>query len=198
MDALFNDFIEAQTNEIGYLLASTISPVPPKNDPGRLYALRRSGSEHAMSQDLSYKLQYNPGLRLDKDELKAWMDIYAAYFAFVARLLVAEETQNASNGQNANWVEVYNAWKGVVNVLLKAYLESILDAWTIPCLYTAGKYLRIFAIKADDVASSLRESGAIVASYEEEESDGGKNENLEDAARQINRIFSVCNGDRYV
>lgn len=198
MDTIFRDFVEAQNNQIGYLLASTISPEPPKNDPGRLYAFNRSSNEATISTDLRYKLQYNPGLQLDGDETKFWQDIYTLYYKFVARLLSAEEAQNT--GEKAKWTDVYNAWKAVVNALLQGYIQSVLEAWTLPCLYVAGKYLRIFAIKADDAANSLRDSGIIMTTMVEDDAqdEGNKHENLEDAARQINRIFSICNGDRYV
>jgi hypothetical protein len=95
---------------------------------------------------------------------------------------------------------VYESWKDVVVVLLRGYSNGAFLAWTIPCLYTAGKYLRIFAIKADDNVASLRDSGMAFGGLQEEDAfgSGGKHEKLEDAARQINRIFGICISDRYV
>jgi hypothetical protein len=58
--------------------------------------------------------------------------------------------------------------------------------------------LRIFAIKADDQA---RSGGAVTfhAGFQDDVvGDFGKNEKLEDAARVINRIFTLCISDRYV
>ena len=75
-------------------------------------------------------------------------------------------------------------------------LDGVLPAWTIPCLYVAAKYLRVFGIKADDAAATLRDSGAMMTTLVDDDDSINKNKNLEDAARQINRIYSICNGDR--
>ncbi len=34
--------------------------------------------------------------------------------------------------------------------LIRGYTNCGFEAWTVPCLYVAGKYMRIFAIKADE------------------------------------------------
>jgi hypothetical protein len=96
---------------------------------------------------------------------------------------------------------VYEAWKDVVNALVKGYNSTAFYAWTIPCLYVAGKYLRVFAIKADDSAALQTGNGlAYGGGIQEEDAfgTGGKHEKLEDAARQINKIFGLCVSDRYV
>lgn len=198
MDNLFADFTSAHEQQLGYLLASTISPVPPVTDPARLYNLIRSGSENNFQNDLRYKLQYNPGLRLTSEEVSSWQSVYLAFFRFTILLLAAEQADNTRNG-TADWPGVYNAWKEVVNALIYGYQNNHFDAWTIPCLYVAGKYLRVFAIKADDAAAAGKTNGLLTSSLEEDAFDSSsKHEKLEDAARQINRIFSVCNNDRYV
>lgn len=195
MDNLFTDFLSAQEQQLGYLLASTISPVPPTTDPARLYNIARSGSEHDFQNDLRYKLQYNPGLRLDPEEADAWRAVYIAFFKFVKSLLAAEEAKNARN-ISADWSKVYSAWKEVVNALLHGYQVNTFPAWTIPCLYVAGKYLRVFAIKADDAANVDKTAYAPSSLGEDSLGDSDKHEKLEDAARQINRIFGICNNDR--
>ena len=70
-----------------------------------------------------------------------------------------EEAQNAGRGQDADWSSVYDLWKDLVNALYKGYQSNVFAAWTIPCLYVAGKYLRVFAIKADAKIASSRDSG---------------------------------------
>lgn len=201
MDTLFADFAQAYATNNGYLLSSTLSPSPPWTDPGRLYAFRNASNPHTLATDLRYKLRYNPDLQLDKKESQAWQETFAAFWKFVGILLAAEEAQNVGNAHEADWAGVYDGWKDVVNVLYRGYQANLYGAWTIPCLYNAGKFLRIFAIKADEKsAATQRDSGINFSAggLQEEDMLGSesKNEKLEDATRQINRIFGLCISDR--
>lgn len=200
MDSLFQDFAQANNTLNGYLLATTISPAPPHSDPARLYNFSRSANSYSIQTDLRYKLQYNPDIQLDRKEANAWLEVYTAFYSFVGTLLAAEEAQNAGRAREADWARVYDGWKEVVNALLKGYQSSMFAVWTIPCLYTAGRYLRVFAIKADELIASQRDSGLTFGGIQEEDAfnPDSKHEKLEDAARQINRIFALCTSDRYV
>lgn len=205
MDSIFRDFAAAHNPHTlapgvasGYLLASTISPEAPQQEPARLYDFLRSSSPHSIATDLKYKLQYNPDLRLDRKESTAWIEVYTAFYKFAGHLVTAEEAQNIGRVQDADWSGVYDSWKEVANVLYKGYQSTLFRAWTVPCLYTAGKYLRVFAIKADDKTASQRDSGLAFGGIQEEDAfdPDSKHEKLEDAARQINRIFGLCISDR--
>lgn len=201
MDAIFSEFAAADASEQGYALAATISPEPPKHDPARLYNFYRSANAHSLQTELRYRLQYNPNLQLDKQEASAWIEVFAAFHKFTGVLLGAEEVQNSGREVEARWGDVYELWKDVVTALVKGYQNGAFYAWTIPCLYVAGKYLRVFAIKADDSAALQKGNGfAYGGGIQEEDAfgTGGKHEKLEDAARQINRIFGLCVSDRYV
>nr|POE80060.1 protein csn12 like [Quercus suber] len=201
MEAVFADFVRAHSFPDGNLLATTISPEAPASDPARLYNFHRSSNAHSITTDLRYKLQYNSGLQhLDRKETTAWVDVFVAYYNFIGTLLAAEEAQNASYSKDADWLAVYEGWKDVSSTLQKGYSNAGFAAWTIPCLYTAAKYLRIFAIKADTKIASQRDSGMAFGGVQDDEvfDDSSKNEKLEDAARMINRIFALCLGDRYV
>jgi len=197
---LFSDFAAAQNALNGYLLATTISPEPPKSDPARLYSFQRSTNAYSVPTDLQYKLQWNTEMSLPKKEATVWVEVFAAYWSFVNKLLAAEEAQNTGRSSEADWTGVYEDWRGVVNALHRGYSSNVLEAWTIPCLYVAGKYLRVFAIKADEKAASQRDSGVALDTLQQEDAfdASSKNEKLEDAARMINRIFSLCISDRYV
>jgi hypothetical protein len=93
-------------------------------------------------------------------------------------------------------MKVYEAWKDLTNQLIRGYTACGFEAWTVPCLYVAGKYLRVFAIKADE---EMAKGIASTASFQEESNpEAEKNEKLEDAARQLNRIFQICLSDRSV
>lgn len=82
----------------------------------------------------------------------------------------------------------------MTNALIRGYTNCGFEAWTVPCLYVAGKYMRIFAIKADESASTVPN---LVTNYGDDfNPDAEKNEKLEDAARVLNRIFNICLSDR--
>lgn len=82
----------------------------------------------------------------------------------------------------------------MTNAIIRGYSTGCFDAWTIPCLYISGKYLRIFAIKADGAGSNASKA----VDYQDDfNADSGKNEKLEDAARVLNRMFQLCVSDRY-
>ncbi|CAK1357463.1 Protein CSN12 [Cercospora beticola] len=201
IDTLFEDFVlahEDPSGPNGYLLATCVSPDPPKHDQGRLYHFRNGITAANAQTDLRYKLQYNPSLHLDKKEINTWIDIFSAYHKFVGTLLAAEELQNVGQTNEADWAQVYEDWKKVVNTMYQGYTIGVLGAWTIPCLYVAVKYLRVFAIKADQKTASQRESGMAFGGIQEEDAfdPNSANDKLEDAARQINRIFGLCAGDR--
>ncbi|GAB7344292.1 hypothetical protein MBLNU457_2163t1 [Dothideomycetes sp. NU457] len=198
MDGIVRAFAQAQEEQNGYALAQTISPVPPNNDSGRLYAIYRSVNAYSVQNDLRYALN-SP--HLDKGEVVAWVEVYVAYWKAVGAILAAEEAQNVGDhkedGSSADWTRVYESWKEVLNAVRRGYQTSKFDAWTIPCLYVTSKYLRVFAIKADNSARHKKDnnaSGAIFGDDMVEEE--ANNEKLEDAARQINSIFGLCLSDR--
>lgn len=82
----------------------------------------------------------------------------------------------------------------MTNAIIRGYSTGCFEAWTIPCLYTSGKYLRIFAIKADAAGGNADKAMDFQDDFNP---DTGKNEKLEDAARVLNRMFQLCVSDRY-
>ena len=197
MDKLLVRFKEAYSKRDGYGLAAVISPEAPTNDAGQLYAFYRSSNSFAIQNDLRSGLIYHNDIQLSKGEAGAWIDVLAAFWSALGELLSAEEALNQGKGREVDWTKSYQAWKDVVNSIIRGYTISVFPAWTVPCLYVAGKYLRNLAIKADE--STRQKSGNVV--YNEGFQDDivgalGKNENLQDAVRQINRIFSLCISDR--
>jgi hypothetical protein len=196
MDGVLGLYREALLEENGHKLAEAITPVAPPNDAGRLYAFYRSTNAYAVDTDLRNEIVYKSPLRLDKAESNAWVEVFGAYWRAIGELLAAEEAMN--QGKKADWKKAYSAWKTVVNALIRGYTLSLFEAWTIPCLYTSGKYLRNLALKADEQARNA--DGNVTYSQglqDDVVSNIGKNENLEDAAREINRIFGLCISDRY-
>lgn len=196
MDAVLGMFREAYADGNGHLLAESLTPVAPPEDAGRLYSFHRGSNTFSINADLRNGIVYKSQIKIAKTEGNAWIELYTAYWKAVGEILAAEEFIN--QGKKPDWKRVFDAWKEVVNSLLRGYNGNTFDAWTIPCLYVAGKYLRNFAIKADEQA---RRSGGNVTYNEGFQDDVvgalGKNDCLQDAARQVNRIFSVCITDRY-
>jgi hypothetical protein len=84
----------------------------------------------------------------------------------------------------------------MTNALIRGYTNCGFEAWTVPCLYVAGKYMRIFAIKADEATGAS--AGSVNNFQDDFNPEAEKNEKLEDAARQLNRIFTICLSDRSV
>lgn len=83
----------------------------------------------------------------------------------------------------------------MTNSLIRGYTNCGFEAWTVPCLYVAGKYIRIFAIKADE---AVGDDTVVASNFEDDfSSEADKNEKLEDAARVLNRMFQICLSDRY-
>lgn len=194
MDAVLDIFREAYAEESGYKLAESITPVAPATDAGLLYGFYRSSSTYTIQGDLKSAIVYSGNPQLQKQEAHTWVELYMAYWKAIGELLAVEESVN--QGKLADWKKVYDAWKEVLNALLRGYQTQLFSAWTIPCLYVAGKYLRNFAIKADDQEKPADASLSFSEGFQEELG-GGKNECLQDAARQVNRIFSACISDRY-
>ena len=197
MDILFRKFRDAHITGSGPLLATTIVPVSPAENPNQLQAFYRASSSFSIAADIRSGIlaHANTDVRFLKPEGNAWADLYVAFWKVIGELLDAE-----SSTSNAGWVRVYELWKEVANVLIRGYSSAGFQAWTVPCLYIAGQYLRIFAIKADEGARSSGQNVAFgTAGFQDDVvRDFGKNERLEDAARMINRMFTLCISDRYV
>jgi hypothetical protein len=196
MESVTALFREAYENENGYKLAESITPVAPSVDAARLYTFHRSVNAMSVQSELRNSIIYKTEARFTKAEQSAWIELYTAYWKAVGELLAVEEALNQR--KKADWKKVFDAWKEVVNSLLRGYTTNAFAAWTIPCLYVAGKYLRNFAIKADEQMRRLEGNVSYNEGFQDDVVGAlGKNDCLQDAARQVNRIFSVCITDRY-
>lgn len=196
MDSVMNIFREAYARENGYMLAQSLTPVAPANDLAMLYKFHTSVNAYSVQQELRNAIVYQNEVKLIQPEAKAWIEVYMAYWKAIGELLAS--AQAIHEGKNADWKRVYESWKEVLNALLRGYTNNAFAAWTIPCLYVAGKYSRNFAIKADEQARRTEGNVAFNEGFQDDVVGAlGKNDCLQDAARQINRIFSTCITDRY-
>lgn len=193
MDSVFRDFQRAHLGRSGPLLATTITPIAPPEDLNRLRRTFSVSNAFTIQQEIRSGLlaHTNTELRFSKPEGNAWVEVYVAYWKAVGEIIALEE--NLKSG----WAGVYEAWKEVANAVIRGYSNGGFESWTIPCLYVTGRFLRIFAIKTDEQLRE-RNGGDFNAGMQDDiAGELGKNEKLEDAARIINRIFTLCISDRY-
>ncbi|KAJ5719136.1 hypothetical protein N7493_007591, partial [Penicillium malachiteum] len=186
MGSLANDFLTSYVDRSGPRLAAVFTPDDLEY---RLRAFYESFNAHDISRQITQAFfpAHRKILRLSKDEQKAWVEVFVEYWHTVRELLMYQTRQ-----PGASAVTIFNAWKKMANQLIRGY--SYFPAWTLPCLYTSGKFLRIFAIKAD--AEAVSQGSASFGFQDDISADVEKNANLEEAARIMNRMFTLCLSDR--
>lgn len=193
---ILSDFKDAQITGNGPLLATVLDPFVSLGDQNRLRSFSRFSNHDSCSADLRNQLAgfRSSGLKLQKTEIAAWVDILASYWKAVVEILAIDEQYF-----DCAWSKVFDAWKETANNLIRAYSTNALATWTIPCLNVVGKCLRIIAIRADSEIS--KQNGNSHASFKENFHDdivgtSDNNAHLEEAARIINRMFTLCLNDR--
>ncbi|PBP25952.1 PCI domain-containing protein [Diplocarpon rosae] len=191
MDLLFEGFGKAYQEGNGYELSMTLSPVSPASDPDRLTRFFRSTNYAQAPRDFSNRILDVNTSSFTTAQEEGWVEVYHAYYKAVGEILKADSA--AETDAKASYVKVYESWREMTLALVRGYTNYGFEAWTVPCLYVAGKYMRIFAIKADESAAS---STGSVTNFDDSHPEAEKNERLEDAARQLNRIFTICLSDR--
>ncbi|KAL3958986.1 hypothetical protein ACCO45_007148 [Purpureocillium lilacinum] len=177
----------------GYLLAQTLSPVPPPDDAHRLRKIWQSTNSHNVKGDIKHFIKTQSSYRasLDADEINGWVEVYAAYWNAIGEILAGESGKST-------WTKVYESWKDLTSMLIRGYNNFGFEAWTIPSLYLVGKYLRLFAIKSDDERSRSSADPTTAASLMQDDFDpeSGKQAQLRDCEQHLKRIFTLCLNDR--
>ncbi|KEY65081.1 hypothetical protein S7711_08151 [Stachybotrys chartarum IBT 7711] len=147
MNELFEDFAKAYASKNGYLVAQTLSPVPLPHQPHRLRAVWQSTNHHSVKGDIKHFIKSSTSRsKLDNDEVNGWVEVYAAYWNALGEIVAGESGKST-------WTKAYEAWRDLTSMLIRGYNNHGFEAWTIPCLYVIGKYLRLFAIKSDEERS---------------------------------------------
>lgn len=92
MDELFGDFVKAHTLNNGYLLAQTLSPVAPPNEPDRLKRIWQSTNSHSVKGDIKHfiKSQVTHRKSVDHEEMNGWVEVYVAYWNALGEILAGE------------------------------------------------------------------------------------------------------------
>lgn len=193
MDSLIRTFSDAQTSRIGYQLAQTLSPDLPQQ---QLQAIWNSCGHHDAQNVIKRGIQNSTSgfEKLPKDEVQGWSDVYHAYWKAIGELLPA-----LNQAPQSSWTKVYDAWKELLSALYRGYIGQGFEAWSIPCLYVVAKNLRIFALKADEERNNNVAAGDTSGQIFQDDFDpeSEQHQKLEDCARQLNRIFTLCLNDRY-
>ncbi|KAK1781860.1 hypothetical protein QBC45DRAFT_404045 [Copromyces sp. CBS 386.78] len=192
MDSLIRTFSSAQTNREGYQLAQTLSPDLPQQ---QLQAIWNSCGHHDAQNVIKRGIQNSTSgfEKLPKDEVQGWSDVYLAYWKAIGELLPA-----LNQAPQSSWTKVYDAWKELLSALYRGYIGQGFEAWSIPCLYVVAKNLRIFALKADEERNNNVAAGDTSGQIFQDDFDpeSEQHQKLEDCARQLNRIFTLCLNDR--
>lgn len=191
MSALFAEFKQAQVSGSGNALAATICPVAPAEDANRLRSFYNFTNSVNVQSDVRYGLLQDrtTGIKLPKQEGNAWVDIFVAFWKVAGEVVKIEESSGSSTA-------LFNAWKEVANLLIRGYSNAGFQAWTLPCLYVAGRYLRTFAIMAD--AENSQDADTFNEGFQDDIVSGNsKTAKLEETSRVINRMFTLCLHDRY-
>ncbi|KAI1170801.1 PCI domain-containing protein [Nemania sp. FL0916] len=195
MDGLLRQFRVAYAAANGEQLADTLNPDVQTN-ASRLQEIWGRGDLRSMSSDLSALLrreQGRLGARLSKVEVDGWYEIYFAYVKAIGEILAVEGLRG---DVQSSWTRVYNAWAEVTFLTIRGYTNHDFENWTIPCLYITGKFLRLYAMRADAEKSTVNEDTTVVDLQDDFDPQAEEHKNLEDCARRLNRIFQLCASDR--
>lgn len=194
MKSVFHQFKQAQLDGSGTALAESLTPTTSAQNPVRLRSFYYFTDSVNASSDIRYALLHDrsTGSKLPKQEANAWVDIFVAFWKSAGELVKINEFP-----EKGSWTKVFIAWKELSTLLIRGYSTLGLQAWTLPCLYVVGKYLRIFAIKAD--AETVQDSTAYNGAFGDDViTDSAKSARLEETSQVVNRMFTLCLHDRYV
>lgn len=192
MSILFSDFHEAQREGSGPLLASCLAPINSISDPTRLWSFSQLSNHQTVEADIRYHvIQDRNAFKLSKGEANQWVQIFVHLWKCIRELALIEA------GRGGDWNAAFKAYKDLCISLCRGYSTFGFQAWTIPCMYTAGKYLRIIAAKADaEAAKASANSNGFATGLSDDITDTSeKNEKLQDAARTLQQMLSVCRSD---
>ena len=194
MDRLFREFGRAVTEGNGNALAATLAPLSPPDEPYRLRNIWNGAGHHDAKAVIKRKIQSNT-TGIPHSEVQGWVEVFYAFWKAIGQVLLVQDGPQ-TNGPVSTWTRVYEAWKDVINAVHRGYTNHGFEAWTVPCLYVVGNHLRIFAVRADEERTSAANYVGEATFQDDFDADSEKNQQLEDCARQLNRLFQLCLSDR--
>lgn len=92
MNEIIEDFAKAHALRNGYLLAQTISPVAPNNEPHRLRRIWQSTNTYSLREEIKRCIKSHNSLKasLSADEINGWVEVYSAYWNALGEILAGE------------------------------------------------------------------------------------------------------------
>ncbi|KAI0151662.1 PCI domain-containing protein [Xylariaceae sp. FL1272] len=193
MDCLIHEWRAAFTACKGDQLAETLHP-DLQTHQAKLQAVWGRGDSRSTETDLIFLFQKDKSRpQLSKEEATGWVEIYKAYYKAVGEILAAEGLRSDAQ---STWARVYTAWKDVTLLIVRGYTHHDFENWTIPCLYVAGKYLRLYAMRADAERAASGDDASVTGFQDDFDPQAEENKSLEECARHLNRIFQLCLTDR--
>ncbi|KAJ1327912.1 COP9 signalosome complex subunit 12 [Microdochium nivale] len=192
MDSLIKEFRVAYSSMKGDQIAETIHPNIQRYS-SRLQAVWGRGNLRETQGDLDFLFRQDKSRpKIPKEEANGWYEIFLAYWKAVGEILAAEGLRSDAK---SSWTTVYERWKDFTLLVVRGYTHHDFENWTIPCLYVAGRYLRLYAIRADEERRRSGDDTEITFSDDiEPEAEG--NRYLVECSRHLNRIFQICLSDR--
>ncbi|CAI6339637.1 unnamed protein product [Periconia digitata] len=190
------EFYTAHASSAAVAVARFLSPIPPSQNPGRLYDFLRTTNEVRVKGDVQYALQSQMRRHMSSDEINAWAEIISCYWRAVDRIVKAEQAENQGRSAERHALDTYDAWKDLTSNFIKYISNGALPHWTVFTLYFTANHLRKFALKADEQIAKAKPVAFSAGFQDDIVSATPRNEKLEEAARVFNRIFALCLGDR--
>lgn len=93
MNDLFKSFAKAHAEQNGYLLAATLSPIASSVNPQRLRLIWKSSNSSSVKGDIKHFIKSNSSHQrsLDHEEVKGWVEVYAAYWNAIGDFVAVED-----------------------------------------------------------------------------------------------------------
>ncbi|KAH7138553.1 hypothetical protein B0J11DRAFT_514712 [Dendryphion nanum] len=197
MQEVLKPFLQAHAEELPWPVNAALSPVAPSDNPGRLYDFYRASNEQQVENEIRSTLKYSRYSKIAGKEATAWTEIFVAYWRAVGQILRAEEATNLGRLRGREMADIYDAWKTMVDLIVRHTTNGNLPPWTVVIMYIAANNLRLLAIKADDQLAQSKDDDTVKSTFQDDiVSTDKRNKKLEEAARVFNKIFSLCLNDR--
>jgi len=200
MQEALGPFLAAYASQSPKNVAVFFEPRAPPEDPLRLYNFWRASNEVMVLGDVRNALQNLMPTRTTFDEGQGWVDIIACYWRAVDRILKAEQAESQGKLSERLSVDVYDTWKDLTLNFIKYISNGSLPHWTIFTLASVANHLRKFAVMADEQLAKAKPAafGADSLSVQEEiVSTSTRMKKLEDVCQVLNKIFNLCQSDRW-
>ncbi|KAL5604428.1 hypothetical protein BROUX41_002400 [Berkeleyomyces rouxiae] len=193
--ALSNRSHRDDLQSVGFQLAESFSPLSNIEGHNGLRRVLNSTNSAFVKRDVKNALVKYKGLtKLSSDELNGWAEVFCAYWRALGH--VVSMTDGAASDCSSSWKTTYDSWREFTSQLIRGYTNHGFEYWTFPCLYTAGKYLRIFAIRADSERNTNVAASDAIQLGDDFDPELEMNQTLRDCEQQLKRIFTLCLSDR--